>query len=45
MSVAAGLPEPRVEKDVDRLRFTIYVPSHAPEVLVGANLVGEIAAK
>lgn len=27
---AAGLPEPRVEEVMDRLRFTVYVPSHAP---------------
>lgn len=27
----AGLPEPRVEEVMDRLRFTVYVPSHAPE--------------
>jgi predicted HTH transcriptional regulator len=27
----AGLPEPKVEEVMDRLRFTIYVPSHAPE--------------
>ncbi len=27
----AGLPEPRVEEVVDRLRVTVYVPSHAPE--------------
>ncbi|WP_080793630.1 AlbA family DNA-binding domain-containing protein [Corynebacterium pacaense] len=29
---AAGLPEPRVEEVMDRLRFTIYLPSHAPDV-------------
>lgn len=27
----AGLPEPRVEEVMDRLRFTVYVSSHAPE--------------
>ncbi|PWF26539.1 helix-turn-helix domain-containing protein [Ancrocorticia populi] len=27
----AGLPEPRIEEVMDRLRFTVYVPSHAPE--------------
>lgn len=27
----AGLPEPRVEEVMDRLRFTVYGPSHAPE--------------
>ena len=26
----AGLPEPRIEEVVDRVRFTVYVPSHAP---------------
>lgn len=26
-----GLPEPLVEEVMDRLRFTIYVPNHAPE--------------
>lgn len=29
---AAGLPEPRVEEVMDRLRFTVFVPSHAPGV-------------
>lgn len=33
----AGLPEPHVEEVMDRLRFTIYVPSHAPEALLGAD--------
>jgi predicted HTH transcriptional regulator len=27
----AGLPEPKVEEVMDRMRFTVYVPSHAPE--------------
>ena len=34
----AGLPEPRVEEVMDRLRFTVYVPSHAPE---GPSATGE----
>lgn len=34
----AGLPEPRVEEVMDRLRFTVYVPSHAPE---GTPATGE----
>ena len=34
---AAGLPEPRVEEVMDRLRFTIYVPSHAPDAGLGAD--------
>lgn len=33
----AGLPEPHVEEVMDRLRFTVYVPSHAPEARLGAN--------
>lgn len=32
----AGLPEPRVEEVMDRLRFTIYVPSHAPDAHLGS---------
>lgn len=28
----AGLPEPKIEEVVDRVRFTVYVPSHAPSV-------------
>jgi predicted HTH transcriptional regulator len=27
----AGLPEPQIEEVMDRLRFTIFVPSHAPD--------------
>lgn len=34
---AAGLPEPHVEEVMDRLRFTIYVPSHAPDAGLGAD--------
>lgn len=34
----AGLPEPSVEEVMDRLRFTVYVPSHAPE---GPSATGE----
>lgn len=34
----AELPEPRVEEVMDRLRFTVYVPSHAPE---GPSATGE----
>ena len=34
---AAGLPEPHVEEIMDRLRFTIYVPSHAPGAGLGAD--------
>lgn len=34
---AVGLPEPRVEEVMDRLRFTIYVPSHAPDAGLGAD--------
>lgn len=34
---AAGLPAPRVEEVMDRLRFTIYVPSHAPNAGLGAE--------
>ena len=34
---AAGLPEPDVEEVMDRLRFTIYVPSHAPDAGLGAG--------
>jgi predicted HTH transcriptional regulator len=34
----AGLPEPRVEEVMDRLRFTVYVLSHAPE---GPSATGE----
>ncbi|CEG97300.1 helix-turn-helix domain-containing protein [Propionibacterium freudenreichii] len=34
----AGLPEPRIEEVMDRLRFTVYVPSHAPE---GSSATGE----
>lgn len=34
---AAGLPEPQVEEVMDRLRFTIYVPSHAPDAGLGAG--------
>lgn len=34
---AAGLPEPRVEEVMDRLRFTVYVPSHAPHAGLGAD--------
>lgn len=26
-----GLPEPRVEEVMDRLRFTVYVPTHGPD--------------
>ncbi|WIY83403.1 helix-turn-helix domain-containing protein [Propionimicrobium sp. PCR01-08-3] len=33
----AGLPEPRVEEVMDRLRFTVYVPSHAPEARLGGR--------
>lgn len=33
----AGLPEPHVEEVMDRLRFTIFVPSHAPDTHLGAN--------
>lgn len=35
---AAGLPEPRVEEVMDRLRFTVYVPSHAPNAHLGADV-------
>lgn len=35
---AAGLPEPRVEEIMDRLRFTIYVPSHAPYADPGTDV-------
>lgn len=34
---AAGLPEPRVEEVMDRLRFTVYVPSHAPDASLGSD--------
>ena len=34
---AAGLPEPRVEEVMDRLRFTVYVPSHAPDADLGTD--------
>lgn len=34
---AAGLPEPRVEEVMDRLRFTVYVPSHGPDAGLGAG--------
>ncbi len=34
---AAGLPVPRVEEVMDRLRFTVYVPSHAPEAHLSAD--------
>lgn len=33
----AGLPEPKIEEVVDRVRFTVYVPSHAPESAPGAG--------
>lgn len=33
----AGLPEPRVEEVMDRLRFTVHVPSHAPGVREGGD--------
>lgn len=26
---AEGLPEPKIEEVVDRVRFTVYIPSHA----------------
>ncbi len=29
----AGLPEPRVEEVIDRVRFTIYLPAHAAGVM------------
>ena len=35
---AVGLPEPRVEKIMDRLRFTVYVPSHASDAGLGADV-------
>lgn len=34
---AAGLPEPGAEEVMDRLRFTIYVPPHAPGTGLGAD--------
>lgn len=34
---AQGLPEPRVEEVVDRVRFTVFVSSHAPEDQVVEN--------
>ena len=34
---ADGLPEPKVEEVIDRLRFTVYVPSHAPDAGLGAD--------
>jgi hypothetical protein len=33
----AGLPELHVEEVMDRLRFTVYVSSHAPDARLGAN--------
>lgn len=33
----AGLPEPRIEEVIDRLRFTVYVSSHSPENPLGAE--------
>lgn len=34
---AAGLPEPVVEEVMDRVRFTVFVASHAPEAGVGPD--------
>ena len=35
---AVGLPEPHVEEIMDRLRFTVYVPSHAADAGLGADV-------
>lgn len=35
---SAGLPEPSVEEVMDRLRFTVYVPSHAPDAGLDASI-------
>ena len=35
---AVGLPEPRIEEIMDRLRFTVYVPSHAVAAGLGADV-------
>ncbi|MEP7763102.1 RNA-binding domain-containing protein [Sanguibacter sp. 25GB23B1] len=34
---AAGLPEPVIEEVMDRVRFTVFVGSHAPEAMLDAD--------